>query len=340
MEELKEIRAVALRSVSEIVVQNKEEIIQTYHIVMRMAYVCQKDGLLALENPVSFMPKDMLLFNEIAEMVNLITDGQEARFVSEMLTVKFMVNQYCGLEAFLYYLYARSLLLIQAGMSPYQIECFFNFVIPGKTFQFDEQRKMQNEYNRKKLQELKAGLSDRERERLSESSRLLCGLTEQEWKKLVGSDGFCGFETILPFLGQEAQDLTAVYMNQYRYQAIMNSPGAASEQEMLQAAKELEEKVEDLRKKDDCPCLLEDILKCSDEEIRKLIGEVEREDLIIALKGVKEEIMESFLRNMTNREKYCLKQDMEYMGPVRLCDVEDAQRRILQTVKGNGLFKD
>lgn len=134
--------------------------------------------------------------------------------------------------------------------------------------------------------------------------------------------------------------MTAVYMNQYRYQAIMNSPRAASEQEMLRAAKELAEKVEDLRKKDDCPCLLEDILKWSDEEIRKLIGEAEREDLIIALKGVKEEIMESFLRNMTNREKYCLKQDMEYMGPVRLCDVEDAQRRILQTAKGNGLFKD
>lgn len=295
MDELKEIRAAALKNVGGMIVQNKEEVIKAYRLVTGMAYRCRKEGILALEYAVGFLPKDTVLLSEITEMMRLVIDGMDARFISEMLTLKFLVNQYCGLEAFLYYLYARSILMIQAGASPYQIESFFNFAVPEKTLFFDEQRNIQKEYNMKKLQELKTGLSDMERKRLSEVSERLGSLTEQEWKKLVGSSGFCGFEIILPFLDQEAQALTAVYMNPYRYQAIINLPRAVRKQEMLQAVKELEEKIADL--KDSRPCLLEDILKCSNEEVRTLVNDVEQDTLAVALKGVREEIVECFYRN-------------------------------------------
>lgn len=336
MEELKEIRTVALKNVDGMIAQNKEEVIKAYRLVMSLAHRCQKEGILALEYAVWFLPKDTLLRDEITEMARLVLDGMDAQFISEMLTLKFMVNQFCGLEAFLYYLYARSILMIQERTSPYVIENFFNFVIPEKTLFFDEHHKIQKEYNMKKLQELKTSLSDMERTRLSEVSGRLCGLTEHEWKKLVGNSGFCGFEIILPFLDQEAQNLTAVYMNQYRYQAIIDFPRAVREHEMLQAVKELEEKLTDLREKDSRPCRLEDILKCTDEEVRNLIHDVSQDTLAVALKGVREEIAECFYRNMTIREKYCLQEDMEYMGPVRMCDVEDAQRSILQKGKRDG----
>lgn len=329
MEELIEIRSVALKNVVGVIAQNKEEIIKAYRLITGLAYRCQKEGILALEYAVTFLPKDTLLFSEIAEMVRLVIDGMDAQFISEMLTLKFMVNQYCGLEAFLYYLYARSVLMIQEGTSPYILENFFNAAVPKELLFFDEQHKIRQECNIKKLQELKASLSDVEQTRLSEVSERLHNLTEEEWKKLVGSSGFCDFELILPFLDQEAQNLTAVYMNPYRYQAIIDSPRAVREQEMLQTVKELEEEIADLREKDSRPCLLEDILKCSDEEIRNLINEVEQDTLAVALKGVREEIVECFYRNMTIREKYCLQEDMEYMGPVRMCDVEDAQRIVM-----------
>ena len=338
MAELKEIRAVALKNVGEVIAQNKKEVIKAYQLVTGMAYRCRKEGILALEYVVGFLSNDTLLLSEITEMVRLVIDGRDAQFISEMMTLKFLVNQYCGLEAFLYYLYARSILMIQEGASPYQIESFFNFAVPEKTLFFDKQRNIQKEYNMKKLQELKAGLSDVERKRLSEVSGKLHSLTEQEWKKLVGSSGFWGFEIVLPFLEREEQALTAVYMNPYRYQAIINSPRAVQEQEMLQAVKELEEKIADLQEKDSRPCLLEDILKCSDEEVRHLISDVEQNELAVALKCVREEIIEYFCRNMTIREKYCLQEDMEYMGPVRLCDVETAQKNIIQTAKRNGFL--
>lgn len=338
MEELKEIRDLALKNAGGVIAQNKEEVIKAYRLVTGMAYSCRKEGILALEYAVGFLPKDTLLLSEITEMVRLVIDGMDARFISEMLTIKFLVNQYCGLEAFLYYLYARSILMIQEGASPYQIESFFNFAVPEKALFFDEQRNIQKEYNMKKLQELKTDLSDMERKRLSEVSGRLHSLTEREWKKLMGSSGFCGFEIILPFLDQEAQALTAVYMNPYRYQAIINSPRAVREKEILQAVKELEENIADVQEKDSRPCLLEDILKCSDEEVRHLISDVEQNELAVALKGVREEIIECFYRNMTIREKYCLQEDMEYIGPVRLCDVEAAQRSIMQKVKKNGFL--
>lgn len=261
MEELKEIRDLALKNVGEMIAQNKEEVIKAYRLVTSMAYRCQKGGIFALEYAVDFLPKDTLLLEEITEMVRLVIDGKDPQLISEMLTLKFLVNQYCGLEAFLYYLYARSLLLIQSGASPYVIESFFNFALPERALFFDEQRSIQKENN---------------------------------LKKLVSGSGFSDFEIILPFLDQETQDLAVAYMNPYRYQEIINWPRAVQEQNTL----------------------------------------------AIALKGVREEIRECFYRNMTIRVKYCLQEDMEYMGPVRLCDVEAAQRSILQTAKRKGLFEN
>lgn len=341
MEELKEIRVNALQNVRDIVTEYREEVTRAYRITTGLAYICRKEGLLALESAAELIPGDTPLCERIMEMVRLVVDGEDAQFISELLTNSFIVNQYCGLEAFLYYLYARSFLLIQSGTSPYQIESFFRSVMPEGTILLEEQRRMQSEHDAERLHELKACLSDGEKKRLSEASEWLHGMTEQEWKELVGSSGYCGFEVLLPFLDQKAQELTADHMNPYRYRGILESPRVVEEQELLEAVMELSERIADIREKNSRPCLLEDALKCSDKEIRNLLDKVEGSMLAIALKDTGtererfREIRECFFRNMTLRERYCLQEDMEYMGPVRRRDVEEAQNAILQMIKGS-----
>jgi flagellar motor switch protein FliG len=61
--------------------------------------------------------------------------------------------------------------------------------------------------------------------------------------------------------------------------------------------------------------------------------EIDMKDLSIALKGVTDEVKEKFYKNMSKRAAEMLKEDMAYMGPVRIRDVDQAQQRIVAVVK-------
>jgi flagellar motor switch protein FliG len=60
---------------------------------------------------------------------------------------------------------------------------------------------------------------------------------------------------------------------------------------------------------------------------------VETSDLALALKGVGEELRAKFFKNMSSRAGEMLQEEMEYMGPVRLRDVEDAQQKIVDRIR-------
>lgn len=74
--------------------------------------------------------------------------------------------------------------------------------------------------------------------------------------------------------------------------------------------------------------VFEDLLYADDRGLQKLLREVSKEDLALALKMCPEELQEKIFRNMSERAVEMLKEDMEAMGPVRVRDVEEAQRRI------------
>jgi len=57
------------------------------------------------------------------------------------------------------------------------------------------------------------------------------------------------------------------------------------------------------------------------------------EDLILALKAASDEVKEIVFRNMSTRMAETIKEEMEYMGPVRLRDVEEAQSRIVDIIR-------
>jgi flagellar motor switch protein FliG len=75
--------------------------------------------------------------------------------------------------------------------------------------------------------------------------------------------------------------------------------------------------------------VFEDLVKLDDRAIREMLKEVEVKELALALKGASEEIKKKIFDNMSKRAREGIVEDMEYMGPVRLADVEAAQATVL-----------
>jgi len=79
--------------------------------------------------------------------------------------------------------------------------------------------------------------------------------------------------------------------------------------------------------------VFEDILLVDDKGIQAVLKEIDNEELTLALKTASDEMKEKIFNNMSERASLLVKEDMEYMGPVRLSDVEQAQQRIVDIVR-------
>src|SRR4030042_615102 len=69
------------------------------------------------------------------------------------------------------------------------------------------------------------------------------------------------------------------------------------------------------------------------DRIVEIMGGVASPELAKALKGVEAEVQDKIFRNMSKRASTLLREDMEYMGPVRLKDVEEAQQKIVSVIR-------
>ena len=79
--------------------------------------------------------------------------------------------------------------------------------------------------------------------------------------------------------------------------------------------------------------VFEDIILVNDKGIQSMLREVENDELAIALKTASEAMQEKIFKNMSTRASEMIKENMEFMGPVRLADVEQAQQRIVDIVR-------
>ncbi|WP_257350061.1 flagellar motor switch protein FliG [Pseudalkalibacillus decolorationis] len=79
--------------------------------------------------------------------------------------------------------------------------------------------------------------------------------------------------------------------------------------------------------------VFEDIVTLDNRSIQRVIREIPNEDLLLSLKAASEEVKEIVYQNMSNRMVENFKEEMEYMGPVRLRDVEEAQTRIVSIIR-------
>lgn len=112
---------------------------------------------------------------------------------------------------------------------------------------------------------------------------------------------------------------------------ILNAVDRATEEEVLSEIEEdSAQMAEDIRNLmfvfDDCKSL-------DDRGVRELLKEISNEDLTMALRGAADELKEKFFKNMSERASSMIREELEYMGPTRLSDVETAQQNIVKVVR-------
>jgi flagellar motor switch protein FliG len=79
--------------------------------------------------------------------------------------------------------------------------------------------------------------------------------------------------------------------------------------------------------------VFEDIVGLDDRAIQAVMKDVDVKDLGTALKGTPQEVQEKIFRNMSERAVNMLKEDMEFMGPVKLRVVEESQQKIVAVIR-------
>ena len=113
--------------------------------------------------------------------------------------------------------------------------------------------------------------------------------------------------------------------------SILNSVDRGTEKHIMETLEvEEPELADEIRKK---MFVFEDILSLDDRAIQRVLRDVDNSDLALALKGATEEVQNVILNNLSKRLAVMIKEDMEYMGPVRMKDVEDAQQKIVNIIR-------
>lgn len=112
---------------------------------------------------------------------------------------------------------------------------------------------------------------------------------------------------------------------------VLNTVDRGTEKHIMENLEiEEPELADEIRKK---MFVFEDILMPDDRSIQRVLREVENSELAVALKNANEEVQNVIFNNMSTRLVDMIKEDMEYMGPVRLKDVEEAQQKIVNIIR-------
>ncbi len=112
---------------------------------------------------------------------------------------------------------------------------------------------------------------------------------------------------------------------------ILNTVDRGTEKHIMETLEiEEPELADEIRKK---MFVFEDILLLDDRAIQRVLRDVDNGDLAIAMKGSNEEVQNAIFNNMSKRLSAMIKEDMEFMGPVRMKDVEEAQQKIVNIIR-------
>lgn len=79
--------------------------------------------------------------------------------------------------------------------------------------------------------------------------------------------------------------------------------------------------------------VFEDVLYLDDRSVQRVLKEIDNKELSLALKHVNPEVKKKILSNLSERAAQMVEEEMNYMGPVRLKDVEEAQQRIVDIIR-------
>lgn len=112
---------------------------------------------------------------------------------------------------------------------------------------------------------------------------------------------------------------------------ILNTVDRSTEKHIMEILEMDEpELADEIRKK---MFVFEDILLLDSRAIQRVLRDVDNADLAIALKSANEEVQNAIFDNLSKRLAAMIKEDMEFMGPVRMKDVEEAQQKIVNIIR-------
>ena len=112
---------------------------------------------------------------------------------------------------------------------------------------------------------------------------------------------------------------------------ILNAVDRSTEKHIMETLEiEEPELADEIRKK---MFVFEDILLLDDRAIQRVLRDVDNNDMALALKSANEQVQASIFNNMSKRLAVMIKEDMEFMGPVRMKDVEEAQQKIVNIIR-------
>jgi flagellar motor switch protein FliG len=112
---------------------------------------------------------------------------------------------------------------------------------------------------------------------------------------------------------------------------ILNTVDRGTEKHIMETLEIDEpELADEIRKK---MFVFEDILTLDDRSIQRVLHEVDNNEIAVALKNANEDVQAAIFNNMSKRLASMIKEDMEFMGPVRMKDVEEAQQKIVNIIR-------
>ena len=112
---------------------------------------------------------------------------------------------------------------------------------------------------------------------------------------------------------------------------ILNAVDRATEEEVLSEIEEdSAQMAEDIR---NLMFVFEDCKNIDDRGVREMLKEISNEDLTLALRGASDDLREKFFKNMSERAGNMIREELEFMGPAKLSDVESAQQNVVKIVR-------
>jgi len=112
---------------------------------------------------------------------------------------------------------------------------------------------------------------------------------------------------------------------------IINMVGSTTERAILEAIAAKDPKLATEIK--NLMFVFEDIIYLDDRTVMKVLRDIDQKDLALALKGTSDEVQDKIFNNMSERAATIISEEMEYAGPVRLRDVENARQNILDVIR-------
>ena len=346
----RDIRSIAIINVNETIKDNIQRFRKAYRYIADLSLYAKEEGLLFLDSHMDFIEDEDPMTENLIWMVDMIVDSLEPDCLEVIVTNRFLVRNYKGIDALIYYVYAMGIIYIQRGVNPLVIEEFFNSFIPEefipgdsishKYFDYIETKTMRK--NSEKIERIKELLTAEETEYVGKVRASLLSLSNDEWGLITAEAGFDEWGVFIPIFDMETRILIDLQMAPGRVRRYMWDVHMPKDGEIEKCCDMYFSVLNEIREENSKRVNLDDgileILEMDKSDIGIAIKEEYyssvKSYIPVALKGVSEPIVNRLLDTIDKRTAMYIRDEIEFMGPVRVTDIEKAQKEIMANVLG------